>query len=232
MIYGGSASSPVHKDADIYVSLQGGSTCGLLFNPWDEKPHLEVKFPIVDCAIPENIPRFKSMITWLCNQLQEGKKIHVGCIGGHGRTGLVLAAITSEFLKEKDAIQYVRENYCKKAVESSPQIAFLVKHYGVSKAEPSKAHLERQYDFGDVGTTYHDRNKSTSGFVSASSGFDKKHNVSKNFEEYRQKKQRKLFSDERVAVASTSSPTPAVPAVIVRKTHQPISSTRCIWGKQ
>jgi hypothetical protein len=59
-------------------------------------------------------------------------------VGGHGRTGTVLAAIVAEMTEKKDAIQWVRKHYCKKVVESKVQVQFLMKHYGVSEAEPSK----------------------------------------------------------------------------------------------
>src|ERR1017187_10449077 len=140
-LYGGSASSPVVKDADIYVSLQGGSTCGKISDPWDADGHvIEIQYRIADTYAPANIPRFKKMVEWLCNQLQEGKKIHVGCIGGHGRTGLVLAAIVAQ-LGEPDAIAYVRKHYCHKAVESKEQVEFLVKHFGVTPAKANKSYV-------------------------------------------------------------------------------------------
>lgn len=137
-LYGGSASHPIHKDCDVYVSLQSGSTSGLSSDPWEEKPVVEIHYSILDGAAPKNVTRFKKMIDYLCNQLQAGKKVHVGCIGGHGRTGTVLAAVVAQ-LGEKDAIRYVRDHYCSKAVESREQVRFLVQNYGVDKAEPSKS---------------------------------------------------------------------------------------------
>jgi hypothetical protein len=72
--------------------------------------------------------------------LHDGKSIHVGCIGGHGRTGTVLTAIMAELTEKTDAIQWVRAHYCKKAVESEEQVDFLVKHYGVTTAKPTKTY--------------------------------------------------------------------------------------------
>jgi protein-tyrosine phosphatase len=135
---GGSASWPVVKDADVYVALQSGSTSGKVSDPWDPPKVVEVQYSIQDMHAPTNVSRFKKMITWVCNQLHEGKTVHVGCIGGHGRTGTVFAAIVAEALQEKDAIQFVRKHYCKKAVESKEQVKFLMKHYGVSEAQTTK----------------------------------------------------------------------------------------------
>lgn len=137
-LYGGSASHPVVKDADVYVSLQSGSTCGRISDPWDKQTVVEVQYAIRDMEAPANVARFKKLVTWVCNQLHEGKTVHVGCIGGHGRTGTLLSAIVAEALQKEDAIQWVRKHYCKKAVESKVQIAFLMKHYGVSSVEPTK----------------------------------------------------------------------------------------------
>ena len=135
-LYGGSGRFPV-KNADVYVVLQSGDMNGLQSDPWEKQKVVEIGYMIQDMGIPQNVPRFKKLITWLCTQLQAGKTVHVGCIGGHGRTGTVLSAIVAE-LGDKDAIQWVRKHYCKKAVESDAQVAFLRKHYGVSAVEPAK----------------------------------------------------------------------------------------------
>jgi hypothetical protein len=138
-VYGGSASYPIVNDADIYVSLQGGSTCGLISDPWDIKHVIEIQLPITDMCAPSNLARFKKMIDWLSVQLIAGKKIHVGCIGGHGRTGIVLSALVAKMMpEEKDAIGYVRKNYCKKVVESNEQVNFLVKNFGVKAVTSTK----------------------------------------------------------------------------------------------
>ena len=49
---------------------------------------------------------------------------------------MVLAALARIILDEKDAVTYIRENYCSKAVESSEQINFLFKYYDIKKVEP------------------------------------------------------------------------------------------------
>jgi hypothetical protein len=131
-IYGGNAATPMVKDADLYVSLHAGLSCGWATETWDlYKSELacdawesggkigEVSFAIPDGHAPQDADRFKALVSWLCTQLQAGKKIHVGCIGGHGRTGTVLAAITAQATGEKHAIEYVRNHYCHRAVETT-----------------------------------------------------------------------------------------------------------------
>ena len=140
-IYGGSCSHPVVKDADIYIGFDKYSMQYRNKSwPWESKGSevVEFLFPITDMAAPSNAADFKAMIDWVCNQLQTGKKIHAGCIGGHGRTGTFLSAVVAQFMGHKDAITYVRENYCDRAVESGAQVDFLIKHYGVAKVKGAK----------------------------------------------------------------------------------------------
>lgn len=137
VIYGGSCWSPVVTDADVYIGFDSGMTVSPRSYPWNEGH--EVLFKISDMCAPANPKEFKKLVAWTLEQLGDGKKVHCGCIGGHGRTGTFLAACVSA-CGAKDAIQYVRKNYCHKAVESGSQINFLVKHFGVNKADPGKTY--------------------------------------------------------------------------------------------
>lgn len=137
-LHGGAARHPV-KGADVYVVLQDGDMNGKQSDPWEKQTVTEVAYFIRDMHAPADVKRFKKLVTWLCTQLQDGKTVHVGCIGGHGRTGTVLSAVIAEATGEKDAIGWVRKHYCKKAVESREQVEFLVKHYGVTKAAATKS---------------------------------------------------------------------------------------------
>jgi hypothetical protein len=138
-IYGGSCSSPIVSDADIYIGFDYMPPKYPRF-PWntDTNPVIEIPFAITDMAAPKDPVEFKKMITWVCGQVLAGKKVHAGCIGGHGRTGTFLAAVVAEFMGEKDAITYVRKNYCKKAVESAVQTKFLETHYGITPVPGAK----------------------------------------------------------------------------------------------
>lgn len=138
VIYGGSCGYPAVEDADIYVGLDYSMKKSEKAYPW--VPGESFLYPITDMNPPSDADSFKQLIEWLAVQLSANKKVHVGCIGGHGRTGTVFAALVAVLMGKKDAIQYVRSNYCDRAVESDSQIAFLMKHFGVSSAEGSKAH--------------------------------------------------------------------------------------------
>jgi hypothetical protein len=55
---------------------------------------------------------------------RNGKRLEVGCIGGHGRTGTflaILAMLSKSSLTPGNAIAYVRKQHCHKAIESSSQ---------------------------------------------------------------------------------------------------------------
>lgn len=141
---GGACAHP-HPGYDIYVGLDWSMSFFGNHYPWEAPtdtavPEHEFQYKIADGKGPVSVQSFKAMITWMVGQLKLGKKIHVGCIGGHGRTGLVLAALIAEATGEKDPIKWARDNHCKKSVESAEQVAFLVKHYGAATAEPSKGH--------------------------------------------------------------------------------------------
>ena len=138
-IYGGSCYSPIVKNADIYIGLDSGMQRSHQSYPWEQEDAvIEVCYPVTDMSAPKDPVSFRKMIEWVALQLTLDKLIHVGCIGGHGRTGTFFAALVATMTGEKDAIQYVRDNYCQKAVESIAQMEFLRKHYGVNPAEPTK----------------------------------------------------------------------------------------------
>lgn len=146
-IYGGSCISPVVTDADIYVGFDYSMKKSSKQYPWEGGESF--LYSITDMNAPSDPDSFLKLITWLELQLIANKKIHMGCIGGHGRTGLVLAALVKHMTGNADAITYVRGNYCRKAVESSAQIEFLHKHFGIKQVEPAK---DGFHSFGSGGS--------------------------------------------------------------------------------
>ena len=151
VILGGSCLHPA-KGYDIYVGLDTGMDTETMHFPWDDK--VGFLYRITDMQSPKSPKSFSKLISWLCLALDKGKRIHVGCVGGHGRTGLVLAAIAKEINCEMDAITWVRDNYCKKAVETQSQVNFLHKHYGIKKVEMSKTSCSgSDWDIGGYSAT-------------------------------------------------------------------------------
>jgi hypothetical protein len=61
-------------------------------------------------------------IQLLLDAARAGKFVEIGCIGGHGRTGTVLAAMATFCgVKPKQAVKWVRKHYCDEAVETEQQ---------------------------------------------------------------------------------------------------------------
>ena len=137
-IVGGSCTSN-YPDVDVFIALDGSGKKGERSYPWNKG--VDIYFKIRDMGVPENLGDFKKLITWTAKEMKKGKSVYVGCIGGHGRTGLFLAALTKVMIGDKDAITTVRENYCHKAVESTQQINWLNKHFGIKKVKESKPSL-------------------------------------------------------------------------------------------
>lgn len=135
-IYGGSCINPIVKDMDVFVGLDAGMSRTTRMYPWVEGT--EFLYYISDMKAPTNAEDFKLFINFLKDSLIAGKKVFVGCLGGHGRTGTVFSALVKVMTGMEDATTYVRTNYCKKAVESYEQIGFLHNHFGISKVTPTK----------------------------------------------------------------------------------------------
>ena len=139
-IVGASCGQP-REGYDIYIGFCYTMKFKHQPYPWEDTydPIIEFQYNITDGCAPKSPKEFKKLVNWVSDQLDDGKKIHVGCIGGHGRTGTFLAALVSlyEDLTD-DPIKWVRENHCKKAVESESQMKFLKKHFGCKMHKPSK----------------------------------------------------------------------------------------------
>lgn len=154
VIYGGSCIYPVVADADVYIGFDRDMTLSER-KPWNGVTPEQVFFPVTDGSVPQDPDEFDRLLNWTIEQLGAGKKVHVGCIGGHGRTGMFLAALYAKVTNEADAITYVRKNYCHKAVESSSQVSYLNKHYGIKKVEGSRLPLIPQVFSGSYGGVGH-----------------------------------------------------------------------------
>lgn len=146
LIYGGSCSAPVVLDADIYVGFEHGMMVSTKAYPWSTGDSFY--FPIVDGSVPKNLEDTHKLLEYLSTNLKAGKKIHIGCIGGHGRTGTIMAALVTHMTGNKDSINYVRTHYCNKAVESTTQIEWLHKNFGITKVKPSKSVYDGNTSFG------------------------------------------------------------------------------------
>lgn len=147
-IIGGACAAPIVNDADVYIGFDY-SVKVQPYNP-GKKHAIYVHYPITDMQAPTNPEKFAQLIADIKGWLAEGKRVHMGCIGGHGRTGTVIAALVKEITGNADATEWTRENYCHKAVESSEQVNFLHKHYGITKAKGHKEYAGQGNAWGPI----------------------------------------------------------------------------------
>ena len=135
---------PCHYDTQIYTNLYVGSLndaynmagyCDVLV-PLDSLDgdiwHFfngDIHYwPITDMSIlPESI--LTRAVQDIADCLEDGKKVGIFCLGGHGRTGYIAGCVLG-YLGVEDPIGYLRENYCKKAVETREQAEEIGKFIG------------------------------------------------------------------------------------------------------
>ena len=106
-----------------------------LFN-WTPPPCIGIEWP--DCGIPAIAPEWWDELA----SAIRGLKGNVGlcCVGGHGRTGTMLAILAVKLGKVKKGdcpVAWVRARYCDKTVESNAQLDYIERVTGVKV--PSEA---------------------------------------------------------------------------------------------
>lgn len=76
-----------------------------------------------DCTAPP--PAVLNYVAWTAKQIKAGLGIQIGCLGGHGRTGtfaaLVFKHVAPKVYPKGGAIEFVRKEYCKDAIEGKAQ---------------------------------------------------------------------------------------------------------------
>lgn len=82
-----------------------------------------LRLPIHDYTTPTQAAA-TVLVDELVNRIIASQPVYVGCRGGKGRTGLILALLAKTF-GVKDPIEYVREHYHEEAVETLAQRAFV-----------------------------------------------------------------------------------------------------------
>lgn len=67
-----------------------------------------IRFPIHDSRVPDDVRGFCALVIHLTREIREGKKIYIHCKGGHGRAGLLVAAILCYLYKITPAKAFIR----------------------------------------------------------------------------------------------------------------------------
>ncbi len=98
-------------------------------------PCIGIEWP--DRGTP-NLPReWWVMMAKVIRGMPKGSKVGLCCMGGHGRTGTmlaILAVLLGQVKKGKCPVAWVRKNYCKEAVESNSQADYVEEITGVMVA--------------------------------------------------------------------------------------------------
>ncbi len=94
--------------------------------PW---PHGLFSWP--DFGVPADPGELERALGRLLARARQGDEVELGCLGGHGRTGTALACLAVLCGQPPStAVQWAREHYCVRAVETHEQEAFVVTFSG------------------------------------------------------------------------------------------------------
>jgi Protein-tyrosine phosphatase len=89
--------------------------------PW---PHDHLGWP--DFGVPDDPALVVDVLEQFLHRARAGQRVEIGCYGGHGRTGTALACLAILCGQAPDeAVGWVRATYCKRAVETEEQEAFV-----------------------------------------------------------------------------------------------------------
>jgi hypothetical protein len=94
-----------------------------LYADWSWKPRWRNELiDWQDFGLPYNQHLAYDQIYDAFERALEGQIVEVGCIGGHGRTGTILACMaTLDGMQPEEAIDHIRSTYCQMAIESTSQ---------------------------------------------------------------------------------------------------------------
>ena len=110
--------SPKHDPPILPDSVRG------LLAHCEEARVTEITLPWPDGGTPPVKPSFWRALLETCAREKAPLVIH--CVGGHGRTGTALAAILLAYsIPYRDAVNFVREKHCVKAIETQSQLDYL-----------------------------------------------------------------------------------------------------------
>lgn len=116
----------------MYDSWQVGVTVTAGLNvPWsghDVAKQVILDWP--DFNIPDKDVPMVEIVKWMLAQMGEGVRFETGCMGGHGRTGTMLACLlAAQGVAPGTALKRVRAEHCDKAIENQKQGEYVATFY-------------------------------------------------------------------------------------------------------
>ena len=104
------------RDFGLYMDVLWAPT-------WDAE---SIDWP--DFGLPADEARAVEQIMAAYERAKNGEQLEIGCIGGLGRTGTVLACMAIlAGVPAEDAVDWVRSNYDARAVETAEQEAWVLR---------------------------------------------------------------------------------------------------------
>ena len=110
-----SSARQIPREVDLFMCLDRTFYFFLTQRPVQRRIHL---WHISDGGTDERL------VEWCIKKIDAGLTIGFGCLGGHGRTGWLAARLVMHYLNldGPEAVQYVRRNYSRSAVETRSQL--------------------------------------------------------------------------------------------------------------
>lgn len=133
--YGYDETLEPKPDIGVYLSTLWDSLLGKIWSNRFALKKAHVPYPavIVDWIDRSGLGNgtLTYLVGFVSKHLYAGKQIDIGCHGGHGRTGTLLACLLVKFenLTPEQAIKEVRTRYCKEAIESKSQEKTIQEYY-------------------------------------------------------------------------------------------------------
>jgi protein-tyrosine phosphatase len=92
----------------------------------------------VDRGLPSDPERAAAQITEAFARARAGERVEIGCLGGRGRTGTVLAAMAVlAGVPPTEAVRWVREHYDVEAVETREQAKWVLWFASEARSGPA-----------------------------------------------------------------------------------------------
>lgn len=106
------------------------TTPGLVV-PWAKKAEPEALYiDWTDYSVPDGDMPMVDIVTWMLAEMGKGVRFETACMGGHGRTGTMLAMLlTAQGVLPGAAINRVREHHCAKGIENAKQAEYVAEFY-------------------------------------------------------------------------------------------------------
>ena len=126
-------ASPLRKRREDEAERDFGLYCDERWAPtW---PAETIDWP--DFSVPRDRQAAAAQIRSAFARARAGERVEVGCAGGLGRTGTVLACMAVlAGVPAADAVAWVRANYDARAVETEEQEKFVI-WFGASASAPA-----------------------------------------------------------------------------------------------